>query len=94
MSTGAIEFDDGRTAKLPLDRSEWCFLGNIDGTYSVASIGKQKVLAPSVTLAQAVQIVDEHRLACKLYDMLALYREGRLIVDRDDKQYLRTMLDP
>jgi hypothetical protein len=73
---------------LTLDRSDWVVCSNVDGTHRVASEGTQKVIASSVSLSVGTQMVDEHKIALRVYDLLANFPD---IVDVDNKPYRRAL---
>jgi hypothetical protein len=86
-------------SNLTRDTSQWQFLGNPDGTYRVASVGTRKVLAPSLTLDEAVQMVDEHLFALRLFPareelerIMVDYQAGHAITDLDGRVYERAAL--
>jgi hypothetical protein len=71
---------------------DWAVCENTDGTYRVCSVNTRQVLAPSLTIDEAIQIVDEHQLALRLYATLRTYRGDVELTTPDGTVYRRPAL--
>ena len=67
---------------LPTDKSEWLVVADVGSTngYRIASGGTE--IASNVTLANATQIVDEHKVVRRIMETLAEREAQTIAVSR------------